>query len=445
MTTRPALIRAIRRSDLIALVLNSVIGVGIFGLPSRAFARSGVYSIAVILACALMSALRALCYAEVGSRFEETGGIYLYARRAFGRLVGFEIGWLDWISTAAGAAAVCALLPDYLAFLWPAAGAGGGRAAVVTALLVTLTALNLIGIRPATTASNLFTAAKLLPLVGLAVVGLAFVHPARFSPGPAPSVGGFAQASILLLFAFSGYGSALVPTGEMREPRRIIPFALLVSLGVVTALYLAIQLVCIGTLPDLADSNRPLADAAAGIFGPAGGRVIAVGAVVSAVGALHTLVLATPRMLFAMAEQGDLPARLALVHPRSRVPHLATVLTSAVILAMALTRTFVYAATMSTVAQLLITIAASAALPTLRRRKGQPAARFIVRGGWLVAAAGIALSGWLLLHATAGQIRDLAIATLVGLLLYALRSPRRRPSGPTAADLPSDPDRLGQG
>ena len=121
------LIRAIRRWDLTALAVNAIIGAGIFGLPAEVFRRIGVYSLAAFVVCALVVTLIILCFAEVSSRFTGTGGPYLYAREAFGPLVGFEVGWMIWIARVTAFAANCNLLIGYLGFFVPAAGAGAGR------------------------------------------------------------------------------------------------------------------------------------------------------------------------------------------------------------------------------------------------------------------------------------------------------------------------------
>ncbi len=415
---RPGLLRAIGRWDLVALTINGIIGAGIFGLPSKVFSLAGTYSVLVFLACVAVVSLRVLCYAEVGSRFTETGGAYLYARRTFGPLVGFEVGWLDWISTVASAAAACNLFIDYLGWFRPEAGQGAWRGAIITAVIVLLAAINLAGVRDAAIVGNVFTIAKLIPLLLFVGAGLFFLEPRNFSIASVPGFGQFSRAALLLLFAFGGFGSAVVPAGEMRDPRRSVPFALLTATAIVAALYTLIQIVCIGTLPGLAESQRPLADAAGRFLGRAGGTIVAAGALISVLGLLHVLMLATPRLPFAMAEQGQAPRVLAAIHPRLRTPHVAILASAAVMLTLAMTGTFLYAATISTVARLLIMVTTFAALPVLRVTQRERPAQFVVPGGWIVSAAAIALCAWLLSSSPLREARDVGIAAAAGLVLF---------------------------
>ena len=324
------LVRGIGRRSMVALFINAVIGAGIFGLPSSVHALLGPYALLAYLACAALVLLVVLCFAEVGSRFERTGGPYLYAREAFGPVVGFQVGWLVWLTRVTAFAALCNLLLEYLAYFWPAATTPAWRVALVTGIVALIAAVNLRGVRPAAIVGNVFTVGKLVPLVLFVAVGLCFVEPANYVPQATPDVADFSAGMLLLVFAFTGFETATVPAGEVREPRRTLPFAILAAMAVIVPLYLLVQAVCIGTLPELASSMRPLADAAERFAGRVGAAVIVVGALVSIAGTLNGLVLAAPRLLFAMAEQGQLPRALAAVHPRWRTPQFAIVATAAV-------------------------------------------------------------------------------------------------------------------
>lgn len=412
------LVRAIRRWDLTALAVNSIIGAGIFGLPSEVFRRIGVYSLFAFVVCALVVALIILCFAEVSSRFTGTGGPYLYAREAFGSLTGFEVGWLLWIARVTAFAANCNLLVGYLGFLWPEAGSELGRVVTIATVVLALTAVNLTGVRNAALVSNLFTIAKLLPLILFISVGLFFIHPGSYSLGPRPPFADFSVSVLLLIYAFSGFEMAVIPGGEVRNPGRDMPRALLTSIGFVAVFYFLIQVVAIGTLPGLADSSRPLADAGQTFLGAAGGAIISAGALVSILGNLNVILLVASRLPFAMAERGELPRFLAATHPRFRTPHLAVLLTAAVVLVLTLSGTFVYAATISVIARLLSYGATCAALPVLRRKPAAPPARFKAPAGLAVSIAALLLAAWLLSHVTGAQARDAGIAVLIGLLIY---------------------------
>jgi APA family basic amino acid/polyamine antiporter len=419
MTTagpRPALQRAIGRWDLVALLINGIVGAGIFGLPARLDALLGAWALLAYVLCAGLVLLVVLCFAEVASRFDRTGGPFVYARAAFGPVAGFQIGWLAWLSRVSAFAALCHLFVDYLGHFVPGIVAPAPRAGVVAAVVVVLAAINWIGVRHAARVGDAFTIAKLLPLLLFVGVGAFFADADALHIGVAnlPPLESFSAAVLLLVFAFTGFESAVVPAGESRDPRRDLPFGLLTALAIVAPLYLAIQAVSIGTLPELAGSTRPLADAAARFLGAGGAALIAVGALVSILGTLHGIMLAAPRMLFAMAEHGQLPAALARTHPRRHTPHVAILAMAGVLLVLTLDGSFLAAVTLSTVARLLVYTATCAALPVLRRREGIEPARFRVRGGHAVALLALVLIAWLLAHAQARELLQVGIAIAIG-------------------------------
>jgi basic amino acid/polyamine antiporter, APA family len=223
------LVRGIRQWDLVGVVINSIIGAGIFVLPARSFKLIGSYSLIAFILCAFVCALIILCFVEVSSRFTGTGGPYLYAQEAFGPGVGFQVGWMNWIARVSAYATNCNLLIVYLGFFWPAAVSGFRRALIITLITLTLTLINYIGVRDAARASNFFTIAKLLPMALFIAAGLFFMAPDNFSLGEYPSYGSFSTSVLLLLYAFTGFENASVPAGEIVNPRRNLPFAILIA------------------------------------------------------------------------------------------------------------------------------------------------------------------------------------------------------------------------
>jgi APA family basic amino acid/polyamine antiporter len=417
-TTKEGLVRGIRRWDLVALTVNIIVGAGIFGLPSKIYGLTGAWSILAYVVCAVLATLIILCFAEVGSRFVETGGPYLYTRVAFGPVIGFEVGWLLWLARLTGFGALCNLLLGYLSFFWQDAAFGWTRALVITVAVIALTAVNVIGVREAALVSNLFTIGKIAPLLLFVIAGLFFLSPQAFTAQPVPGISDFSRAVLLLVFAFSGFEMAVIPSGEVHNPQKNIAFALLTATAVVALLYLMIQVVCIGTLPELADSERPLVDAGRRFLGNSGASILLVGALISVTGTLNSIMLAAPRILFAMAEHGQLPQALAKTHKRFHTPHIAILISAAVMLVFTLQGTFMSALTISTVIRLLAYIATCISLPVLRFTNNAPRARFNAPAGVSVAVAATALSVWLLSNSTRNDAIEAGVAAALGLVAF---------------------------
>jgi basic amino acid/polyamine antiporter, APA family len=414
------LVRGIRRWDLVAITINGIIGAGIFGLPARVFALIGPYSLFAFGACALVVMLIILCFAEVSSRFDRTGGPYLYAREAFGGAVGFEVGWLIWLARLTAFAANCNLLTSYVSYFWPGAAGGNGRIAIIVFVVVVLGGINVLGVRQAAIVSNLFTVGKLVPMIVFVAVGLFFLNPTAYTFGAAPPVGAFSQSVLLLIYAFTGFEMAAIPAGEVENPQQHLPRALLIAIAVVALLYVGIQVVCVGTLPELAQSTKPLADAGSRFMGAAGGALISAGAIISITGNLNIVLLSGSRIPFAMAEQNELPSFVGSIHRRFATPYVAIICTSVIMLALTLQQSFYQALTISAIARLLTYAATCAALPVLRRDKKVPAPLFKLRGGVMISILALALAGWLLMNSTRKEAIVAAIAASVGLVIYLL-------------------------
>jgi amino acid transporter len=326
-------------AGLAASIVNITIGGGIFRLPAAAAMTLGPAAPLAYVVCAVAMGLIVLCFAEAGSRVSLTGGVYAYVEVAFGPLAGFVTGVLLWAGMTAAFAAVSSFFSDALVALVPAAAPL--RELVLVVILAALAALNIAGVRGANRFNAAMTIAKLVPLVLLIVVGVAFVHPANVAIAAMPSSGSLARASSVLIFAFFGVESALVPSGEVREPARTIPRAILVAMIVVTAMYLLIQIVAQGILgPALADQKTPLSEAAAVAMGPNGRMLVLVGMAVSMFGYVSGMTLAVPRALFAFGRDGFLPRALAAVHPRFRTPYVAILVQTAVVAILAAGGTF---------------------------------------------------------------------------------------------------------
>ncbi len=412
------LVRGIRRWDLVAICINGIIGAGIFGLPSRVYGLIGTYSLIAFVACALVVALIILCFAEVSSRFEETGGPYLYAREAFQPAVAFEIGWLIWLARVTAFAANCNLLINYLGFFWLSATTPLWRALVIILVVTVLAIINLLGIRQAAIVSNAFTIGKLVPIILFIAAGLFFLNPQAYELGATPSTGDFSKSVLLLVYAFTGFEMATIPAGEVRDPQRNLPRALLIAIVVVATLYILIQVVCVGTLPGLAQSQKPLADAGSQFLGAAGGAIISAGAIISISGNLNILLLSGSRLPFAMAEQKQLPAVVGKIHGRFFTPYISILITAGLMLFLTLKSSFLEALTISTIARLVTYGATCLALPVFRTRRETQPALFRLPGGTVIAILSLLLIVWLLLNSTLKEAWAATVAAAVGLAIY---------------------------
>jgi basic amino acid/polyamine antiporter, APA family len=418
--------RAVGRWQILGLSINSVVGSGVYLLPATAFALLGPFSVWGVLAAGLTVSLLVLCYAEAASHFEQQGGSALYAQEAFGPFAGFQIGWATWLTRVATAASLSNGLADAVARFWPVAGTGVGRTAIIAGSLLLLGAINIVGVRRAAQLSLALVFAKLLPLLLFVCIGVFHIDWALAFGGPA--AGAFdlrstGEAALLLLFAYAGFENLSVAAGEYRNPRRNVPFALAAMIVLVTLLYAAVQLVAQGTLPGLAASSTPLADAAAGFGGEGLALLLTVGAALSILGTGNATLLLGPRFLHTLAVGGYGPRALARVHPRFRTPDIAIAVQCVAALALALSGSFVQLALLSMVTRLLAYITTSASVLVLRRRHGDSPGTLRLPGGPLIPLAALALSLALLLSARPAHLVAVGIAVLIGSVIY--RFPRR--------------------
>jgi len=396
---RHDLVRAIGRWSLVALVVNSIIGSGVFGLPSVIAGLLGRASVLAVLLAGAAIAIVMACFAEVASQFTDPGGPYLYVRTAFGRLLGIQVGWLAWLVRIAAMAANANLFVVYLGEFWTEARQPVPRLLILTLLIGILAAINYRGVRVGTHVSDTFTVAKLLPL-GLVCVAGAFylvAHGAVPAAKVIPDGKAWLHALVLLVFAYGGFEAALMPMGEAKDPRRDAAFAVFAALGLCTVIYVLIQWNVVGLLSDPGHSERPLADVARIVMGHSGAALIAVGALVSVYGNIGANILAIPRMTFALAERGDFPSLFRAVHPRFRTPYFSILVFALLIWLLALFGSFAGNATLSAVARLSYYGLVCAALPVLRKKQPH-AAGFRLPGGVIFAALGMLLCFGLLVQ-----------------------------------------------
>jgi amino acid transporter len=412
-----ALVRTIGRWSLVALMVNSILGAGIFGLPSLLAARLGGYApIASLLAGAGMLVM-AGCIAEVASRFEKTGGLYLYARFALGRFAGLLVGWLIWLTRIAAPAAAADLFATYTGQFFPYLRGRSAEIAIVAVLLGHLAVINYVGVKMGKAVSNVFTAIKVGILVAFISSGfLALIfHPElrvalSFAPAPAKS---WFEALLLLVFAYGGFEGALIVGGESSNPKKDMPFALLTALVLQCFIYTGVIYVVVATLPNAGAYERPLADAAQRFLGGWAATGVGLAALVSTYGYLSANLLHSPRIAFALAEQGDFPGVLARVHPRFRTPHFSILLYAVILFAFAAMGSFQWNATLSAVTRLVVYGAMAIALPVLRKRDGP--APFANHAGIICSVATLVIALVLLSRMGQGEAIAVAATTIVAL------------------------------
>ena len=419
-----SLVRSIGTFALAASIVNVTIGGGIFRLPADMAAQLGATAPLAYLLCAVAMGLIVLCMAEAGSRVSLTGGPYAYVEVAFGPFVGFLTGFLLWMLLTFAMAAVATVLVANLGTLVPALASRGASAAAIIAIYAVFAAVNIFGVERGARLNTALTIAKLLPLLLLIAGGLFAVDGQNLRVVDPPALGTLARSSLLLIFVFAGIEAALVPGGEVKDPARTVPRAIVIAMAAITLLYAGLQFVAQGVLgPALATSKAtPLADAAGAALGGWARQVLLVGAVVSMLGHAGAMILATPRTLFAFARDGFLPAALARTHPVHRTPAVAILVQCAIVLVLAITSTFEQLAILANLSILVVYALCCLAAWELRRRNvrmgGTP---FRVPAAGLVIVLACLVIGWMLTSVTLGEWAAFGIAVVVATMIFAFR------------------------
>jgi amino acid transporter len=422
---RPGLLRAVSRWQLVGLAVNDVVGSGIYLLPAGVAALLGAVSVWAVILAGLATVLLVLCFAEASSYFDQPGGAYLYTREAFGHFVGFEVGWMTWLSRVAAIASLANGMVQASAYFWPAAGSGWIRVAIVCGVILLLAWINIRGIKAGARTAVALAIAKTLPLLFFIVVGAWSIEGSRLVSHSVPHSGAMGRAALLLLFAYGGFENTSAAAGEYRNPRRDVPFALLFMILSVTLIYTAVQLVAVGTLPGLAQSTSPLADAAGRFAGHWGAWLLTLGATLSILGIMGSSTLSGPRYLFALACDGYGPRWVAQVHDRYHTPGLAIMAQTAIVIPLALSGSFVYLATITVIARMAANVGTAAAVPILRRRLGDRPDVVRLPLGPTIPIAALALSIALLVSANVSGLIPVGGALALGAVIYLFRRPVR--------------------
>ncbi len=407
------------------LMVNGMIGAGIFGVPAQAERLAGAFSPWVFVIGALVIAPVMFCFAALAGRFAGTGGPALYVGHAFGPFAGFQAGWAFYVARLTAFGANLNLLATSVAYLLPDTGGPVLRLTLLVLVVGGMIWVNVVGARTAIRSLGVLTLVKLLPLLAMALVGAWHLDAgvvAAVAQPPAPVELG--AAILLVIYAYVGFESGLVPAGEAKDPRRDMPCALLWALATAALLYALIQTGAQSVLPELADSERPLVDAGERWLGTAGAVAVLVGVVASVGGNLVGSMFTTPRITYRLGLDGQLPAWFAAVHPRHGTPANSVWLYGVLALLLAVTGSFVWLAVLSVFTRLLIYSACIAALPAAGRGAPVDPAAFRLRGGGLVPGLALLACAGLASQVSLASVLATGALLLVGSGLYALA--RRR-------------------
>lgn len=422
-----ALVRAIGMWGLAASIVNVTVGGGIFRLPASAdvTGRLGTAAPLAYLVCAIVMGLIVLCIAEAGSRISLTGGPYAYVEVTFGPYVGFLVGVMLWLLGCTAIPAVAGVFADTVARLVPGVGTTAGRALFLAAIFGAVAFINVRGVKQGTRLNAVLTVAKLAPLLLLLAAGLFAVHGDNLRWTHGTSAGDLSRASVFLIFAFAGVESALVPSGEVRDPARTVPRAVFLAMGLVTVLYIGLQVVAQGVLgASLVGDAAPLASAAGRVFGPWGATMLSIGFMISAFGYMSGMTLAVPRALYAFARDGILPRQMAAVHPRFHTPWVAIIVQSVIGWTLAVTSGFEGLAIIANVSAALVYLGCAAAAWKLRRSSpvGAEARGTRIPGGALAPPLAALAILFLLGSVTLREWSVLAAVVLGATVLYLVAS-----------------------
>ncbi len=422
--------RQITRLGIWLLAINGIIGAGIFGLGSKAAAAAGWQSPMMFVLCGVILIPIILSVSSVASYFKNTGGPILYARETFGSLAGFQVGWAFYISRITACAANMNLLVASLLFLIPDANATIWRPVLIAAICGFLIYINILGTRKSMNALGWMTILKFIPLLLIVLVGLKFVFggapEAILSQSTLPEGIGFSEigpVTLLLIYAFVGWESALVPAGEAVNPKRDMPYALIAALVISTVLYFLIQKVSIAVLPDIANTERPLVEVGKALMGNWGGYLLLIGVVVSVGGNIAGAMFSTPRMTYSMATdpEGGLPDVFAKIHPTYNTPVISILIFGALMFIMALVGEFAWLAGMAAVVRIILYLVSIFTLFKLKKRGNDDNEVFSLPGGWLIPGLAIVICIWLLMQTTWYGAFVTFCLLAVGSLLYYLK------------------------
>lgn len=410
-----------------AIALNGIVGAGIFAMPQALVEGVGPASPYLILVFGALMIFPVLVFGELAAHFDQAGGPVVYTNAAFGRIPAFFVGWLYYLARAAAFAANINVLLAYTATFVPGLDKGFARLVGIGAVIAVVTAINIVGVKTAIRTLNIVTILKVAPLIAFVVWGLWAFAGAIPTPQLPAAPGNIGAITLLLLYAFVGFESATATAGETSETKRNLPRALMTTMIAMAALYFLIQLAYVSVMQGQKPEGAPLAAAAQVLAGPWGAAAIAAVATASIAGNSFGSFLSTPRITFAMAEEGSLPGWFGAVHRRFATPANSILALGVFATILAMSSAFVWLAIIASLTRMLVYLVCTGALLRVRAQAPKTARPF---GAFLVRAITPFIAAAFCVFAIAQAEEDawmfLGAFAAVGAFIYAISRWTRR-------------------
>jgi APA family basic amino acid/polyamine antiporter len=406
-----------------ANIINTVVGAGIFIIPAIVAASLGSESIFAYLICGILIVLVMLCFAEVGSKITHPGGAYAYIEETFGKYAGFITAILFLISSISSDAAIANALVDIISSFFPFFQSKTIKILFFLILFSGLAFINVKGVKNGIRFVKMLTFMKIIPLLAIVFVGFKDIEITNLYWKTVPSFKDLGEISLILFFAFQGAESGLSINGEVKNPQKIIPRAILISVTLILILYILIQTVAQGVLGNSLSSfqENPIGELANFIFGPIGLTLITIGAGVSIFGALSSAILGIPRILYSAAKDRVIPINLlSAVHKKYVTPYVAIIVYACLGFLFATFGGFKQLAILSSAATLIIYLGVALAVIKLRRNEGihSKPETFKIPGGYTVPMLSVLIILYFLSNLTTDEMKTSAIFIGVLSIIY---------------------------
>lgn len=405
------------------LVLNGIIGAGIFGLPGKLADVAGAFSPWLFIIFGVLILAIVWSFAALSSYFTSTGGPVVYVTNAFGPMWGFQTGWLFYAGRVAAFAGNLNLLFDYAAYLWDAASPGLTRGILIFIVLVTLAVINIIGIKRAIQTINILTFLKLVPIFLMIMLGVQYLTPEHMIPPEFPKFDDAGEVVLLIFFAFTGFESVLASAGETKNPKKTIPYALLSVFVVVTIIYFLLQLVYVTVAPPI-DPRAPLIGLGSSLLGEYGSTIVIITVIFSILGNVAGIAIFASRSTFGMAHFGVLPMWFGKVNEKYSTPVNSIIFQAIFVFILAISGTFVKLAIAGTLARLIAYSICILALPKVKKNADPETHKNALKvpGGFVIPAIGLLVCIFAMTQSDILNWQYLIGLVAVGTILYLINN-----------------------